>query len=167
MKQISIVFLLLLLSISVISQSKTSATIEAEQSNIEASLLPPLIIKSAKKNFSSIEKKMEELNTPGVSVAVAKDGKLHWAKGYGIANTKTGQKVDNNTLFQAGSISKPLAALAALRLVQDGKLDLDEDVNVYLKTWKVPDSEFTKTEKVTLRRLLTHTAGTTVHGFPG
>ena len=71
------------------------------------------------------------------------------------------------TLFQAGSISKPVAAAGALALVEQGKLALDEDVNQKLKTWKVPDNEFTKTEKVTLRRLMSHTAGLTVHGFPG
>ncbi|HKJ48121.1 MAG TPA: serine hydrolase, partial [Christiangramia sp.] len=95
------------------------------------------------------------------------NGKIKWAKGYGVANTNNGAKVDTNTIFQAASISKPLAALAALQLVENGKLDLDKDVNEYLKDWKVPESEFTKDEKVTLERLLTHTAGMTVHGFPG
>ena len=73
----------------------------------------------------------------------------------------------SRTLFQAGSISKPVAAAGALALVEQGKLALDEDVNQKLKTWKVPDNGFTKTEKVTLRRLMSHTAGLTVHGFPG
>ena len=71
------------------------------------------------------------------------------------------------TLFQAGSISKPVAALAALRLVQEGKLNLDENVNDRLREWKVPENQFTKTEKVTLRRILSHSAGLTVHGFAG
>ena len=71
------------------------------------------------------------------------------------------------TLFQAGSISKPVAATGALSLVEAGKLSLDQDVNQTLKTWKVPENEFTKTEKVTLRRLMSHTAGLTIHGFPG
>ena len=72
-----------------------------------------------------------------------------------------------STLFQAGSISKPVAALGALRLVEQGKLALDEDVNARLTTWKVPENEFTREKKVTLRGLLSHTAGLTVHGFPG
>ncbi len=71
------------------------------------------------------------------------------------------------TLFQAGSISKPVAATGMLALVQQGKLSLDEDVNVKLKTWKVPENEFTKEQRVTLRRLASHSAGLTVHGFPG
>jgi CubicO group peptidase (beta-lactamase class C family) len=75
--------------------------------------------------------------------------------------------VTPRTLFQAASISKPVAALAALRLVEQGLLSLDEDVNARFVSWKVPENEFTKTEKVTLRRLLSHTAGLTVHGFGG
>jgi CubicO group peptidase (beta-lactamase class C family) len=110
---------------------------------------------------------MEHYDVPGVSIAVVKDGKVHWAKGYGLANTETGREVTAQTLFQAGSISKPLAALAALKLWEEGRLDLDTDVNTYLKNWKVPDTIYTVSEKVTMRRLLTHTAGMTVHGFPG
>jgi len=75
--------------------------------------------------------------------------------------------VTPKTLFQAGSISKPVAAAGMLALVQEGKLSLDEDVNQKLKTWKVPENEFTKEQKVTLRRLASHSAGLTVHGFPG
>src|SRR6202021_3358433 len=71
------------------------------------------------------------------------------------------------TLFQAGSISKPLAALAALKLVDAGRLDLDRNVNDYLKSWKLPDNEFTAGHKVTIRNILNHTAGLTVWGFPG
>jgi len=71
------------------------------------------------------------------------------------------------TLFQAGSISKPVAAAGMLALVQQGKLSLDEDVNLKLKSWKVPENEFTREQKVTLRRLASHSAGLTVHGFPG
>ena len=110
---------------------------------------------------------MEYHNIPGVSIAIVKDGKLKWAKGYGIANTNNGNEVTVNTIFQAGSISKPIAALSALKLVENGSIDLDKDVNTYLTDWRIPDSKFTKDEKVTLRRLLTHTAGMTVHGFPG
>ena len=117
-------------------------------------------------NYSILER-MKNYNVPGASIAVVVDGKLEWAKGFGIANSITGQKVDSGTLFQAGSISKPIAALAVLNLVETNNVDLDEDVNLYLKDWKVPGNEFTAEEKVTLRRLLTHTAGTTVHGFPG
>src|ERR1039458_808734 len=90
-----------------------------------------------------------------------------WTKTYGVTEAGTSTPVTPQTLFQAGSISKPVAATGALSLVEHGKLSLDGNVNQYLKTWKVPDNEFTTTQKVTLRRLLSHSAGLTVHGFPG
>ncbi len=73
----------------------------------------------------------------------------------------------SETLFQAASISKPESALAALHLVQEGKLSLDENVNDKLRTWKVPDNQFTAQEKVTVRRILSHSAGITAQGLPG
>jgi CubicO group peptidase (beta-lactamase class C family) len=105
--------------------------------------------------------------TPGVSIAVVEGGKIEWARGYGAASASDGRPVGTGTLFQAASISKPVAAMVALRLVEMGKLSLDEDVNLKLRSWKVPENEFTVKEKVTLRRLLSHMAGLTVHGFPG
>ncbi|MEZ4992817.1 MAG: serine hydrolase domain-containing protein [Saprospiraceae bacterium] len=73
---------------------------------------------------------------PGVSIAVVNNGTLQWAEGYGQANMAAGTDVDVNTLFQAGSISKPVAALAVMKLIAGGPVDLDEDVNTYLKDWK-------------------------------
>ncbi len=110
---------------------------------------------------------MKNHRIPGVSIAIIDDGEIRQAKGYGYTDTSATTPVTTNTLFQAGSISKPVAALGALRLVQDGKLSLDDDVNRRLKDWQVPENEFTRHEKVTLRRILSHCAGLTVHGFPG
>ena len=110
---------------------------------------------------------MREHQVPGVSIAVIRNGKIDWARGFGLADVETGRAVTPQTLFQAASISKPVAATAALSMVQDGLLDLDEDVNLRLKSWKLPSNEFTDEQPVTLRQLLSHTAGTTVHGFPG
>ena len=149
------------------AQTAVSVDIAKEITSIENGLLPKVQVKGETQQPQSIAMLMAEVKVPGISIAVAKDGKLHFAKGYGISNSNTGSKVNENTIFQAGSISKPLAAIAALKLVDEGKVDLDKDINVYLRSWKVPESEFTTKEKVTLRRLLTHTAGTTVHGFPG
>ncbi|RZU39694.1 serine hydrolase [Edaphobacter modestus] len=114
----------------------------------------------------SLEKRMEAMHVPGVSVAVIHDGKLEWARGFGVAKVG-GPAVTAGTMFQAGSISKPVAAMAALRLVQQKKLALDEDVEKELVEWKLPSSEAAHGRPVTLRELLTHTGGTTVHGFPG
>ena len=77
------------------------------------------------------------------------------------------EPVTLDTLFQAGSISKPVTAMAALHFVAAGKWTLDENINNKPISWRVPENEFTTKEKVTLRRLLSHSAGTTVHGFPG
>lgn len=115
----------------------------------------------------NLEELMKIYNVPGLSVAVFNNYKLDWAKGYGVAKEGTANPVTPHTLFPACSISKPISAMAALHLVQEGKLSLDEDVNLKLKSWKVPENQYTARQKVTLRRILTHTAGTTVHGFPG
>jgi CubicO group peptidase (beta-lactamase class C family) len=112
-------------------------------------------------------KLMQVYKVPGLSVAVIDNFQIVWAKAYGVIEAGSNTAVTPKTLFQAGSISKPVAASAALYLVEHGKLALDEDVNQRLKTWKVPENEFTKSEKVTLRRLMSHSAGLTVHGFPG
>jgi CubicO group peptidase (beta-lactamase class C family) len=106
-------------------------------------------------------------HTPGLSVVVADHGRILWAKAYGFADLAAHKKVQPGTLFQAASISKPVAASAAMQLVQEGKLSLDADANTELKSWRIPDSPLTKDAPITLRGLLTHTAGLTVHGFPG
>ena len=135
---------------------------------VENSLQYKICIKGEKEQLMSLADRMQFYKTPAVSVAMIDKGKIAWAKGYGtISFESNAPAVTAETLFQAGSISKPVAAMGALLLVQQGKLSLDEDVNTYLKSWKVPENEFTATEKVTLRRLLSHTAGTSVHGFPG
>ncbi len=115
----------------------------------------------------ALEERMEYHKVPGVSLAVISGGKIVWAGGFGVKEAGTNDSVSVTTLFQAASISKPVAATAMLRLVAEGKVALDTNVNSYLKSWKVPDNRFTTTEKVTLRRLASHSAGLTVHGFPG
>ncbi len=138
-----------------------------EINSIENSLIKNVQIKGDSIQEFNILDRMDFYKVPGVSIAIVENGKIKWAKGYGDANTETGTKVDANTLFQAGSISKPLAALSALKLVENDSLELNKDVNYYLKNWQIPENKFTKTKKVTLEKLLTHTAGMTVHGFPG
>jgi CubicO group peptidase (beta-lactamase class C family) len=115
----------------------------------------------------TLQKLMEVYKVPGLSVAVIDNFRIVWAKGYGVTEAGSPTPVTTKTLFQAGSISKPVAATGALTLVEHGKLSLDEDVNRKLVSWKVPENEFTKDQKVTLRRLMSHSAGLTVHGFPG
>lgn len=110
---------------------------------------------------------MAHYNVPGVSVAVFEGGKLAWARGFGVKKAGGESPVTAETIFQAASISKPVTATATLRLVDRKELSLDADVNTFLTSWKVPENPFTVKEKVTLRRILTHSACTNIHGFPG
>lgn len=110
---------------------------------------------------------MVKQKIPGLSLVVMKNGEIAKVKAYGVMEKGKTSLVTPNTLFQAGSVSKSVAALGALHLVEVGKLSLDADVNASLKTWQVPDNKFTNKSKVTLRYLLSHSAGFTVHGFPG
>ena len=96
-----------------------------------------------------IQEQMAQRQINGLSLAVIQDGKIQ-ARAYGVT-VRGGAPVTKDTLFQAGSISKPVAAMGALELVEQEKLSLDEDVNAKLKTWKVPENPFTQTQKVTLR----------------
>jgi CubicO group peptidase (beta-lactamase class C family) len=113
----------------------------------------------------TLEGAMQKLGVPGVSIAVIKDFEIHWSRGYGVADTANGAKVAPDTLFQAASISKPIAAMAVLKAVQDGRFHLDQDVNSILTSWKVPTGD---RPPVTLRTLLSHTSGSDDgFGFPG
>ncbi|MCL7978076.1 MAG: serine hydrolase [marine benthic group bacterium] len=115
----------------------------------------------------TLGERMDRWNVEAVSVAVIDDYEIAWARAWGVADRETGAPATTETLFQAGSISKPVAATGALRLVENGNLHLDTAVNRYLSSWQLPENEFTEQSPVTIRRLLSHTAGTTVHGFPG
>jgi len=110
---------------------------------------------------------MKHYSVPGVSVAVIDGGEIAWARGYGVAEAGTSNPVTPETLFQAASISKPVAAMAALHMSRYGHFGLDDDVNQKLKSWQVPENEFTRRKPVTLRAILSHSAGLTVHGFAG
>lgn len=114
-----------------------------------------------------IRSQMQKRGIPGLSLAIIQDGKILKVQAYGFIDKDGKVPLTTNTLFQAGSVSKSVAAMGALYLVEQNKLFLDENVNVKLKSWKVPDNEFTTDKKVTLRGILSHTTGLTVHGFPG
>ncbi len=115
----------------------------------------------------TLAERMVLYNVPGLSICVVDDGKIHWNRGYGVANKTTDVRITPSTMFQAASISKPLVAAAVLLAAQSGKIDLDTDVNRYLVSWKLPNNEFTKRSAVTVEYLLSHMGGTTVSGFMG
>lgn len=116
---------------------------------------------------SYVETLMTLNDVPGVSIAIIRNFQIYTLEVYGVKNVTSEDPVTFQTLFQAASISKPVSSMAALKPVQDGKLRLDENINLSLTSWQVTENTHTSDEKVTLRLLMSHTAGTTVHGFRG
>ena len=106
-----------------------------------------------------LAERMAEHNIPGLSIAVINDYKIEWVKSYGHRNINTKEPITLDTIFQAASITKPIMSTLALHFVKKGTLELDEPVNNKLKDWQIPDNEFTKEKPITLRHLLSHTAG--------
>lgn len=132
---------------------------------VENGLMPSVRIQGGP--VWTLQERMEHYGVPGLAIAVFDDYEIEWVKAYGVIDSVSGIPVTEETLFQAASISKPVAAVATLHYVDEGVFDLDADVNTMLRSWKIPENEFTPTEKVTLRRILSHTAGLTVSGFRG
>ncbi len=149
--------------------------IEERISTVENGLSPVVTIAGSERQFSNILSRMADLGIPGCSISVIESGQISWSKSYGVKQSGSDEPITVHTLFQAGSISKPITALGALMLVEQGKLDLDKPVNDYLKAWRgerkidwiIPENELAKKTPVTLRMLLSHRAGLTVAGFPG
>jgi CubicO group peptidase (beta-lactamase class C family) len=113
--------------------------------------------------------RMAHHKVPGVSIAMVNGFQIEWAKGYGVLEAGKDQPVTTETIFQPGSTAKPIVAMAALHYVEAGDLELDSNVNDKLVSWKIPENEFTAQAPVTLRRLLSHSAGipyVTLHGYP-
>jgi len=134
---------------------------------VEAGISRALQVQGREVEGVPILERMAHYRVPGASVAVLDGGRIAWARGYGVADVGAGDPVTPETLFQAASISKPVAAMAALKLVEQGVLDLDAPVNPYLRDWKIPENAVTREHPVTLKHILTHSGGLTVHGFPG
>jgi CubicO group peptidase (beta-lactamase class C family) len=131
-------------------------------SHIEAGLRPSIALANMPVKTESLQDAMTRLKVPGVSVAVIRDGKVAWTRAYGHAWTG-GPAVTPDTLFQAASVSKPVAAMAALLMVEQGRLDLDAPIETALTGWKLPGGA----GKPSARHLLSHTGGMSVSGFPG
>jgi CubicO group peptidase (beta-lactamase class C family) len=133
---------------------------------VERSLVPAILVEGRATDWT-IEQRMARYNVPGLSLALIRDGSIDWTAEYGSTGRTGSGPVTTSTLFQAASLSKPVAALVALKLVQDGRLSLDDDVDRYLRSWRIPENRFTAARPVTLRALLSHSAGVNVSGFPG
>ena len=167
MRNLIFISLLFLLFGCSTKPKKENTELEDKITRIENGLQPNLQIEGDSIPNFNLDERLKELGIPGVSIAVIHNGKLEWAKGYGMADVSENHPVTSETMFLAGSISKPVAGLRAHQLAEAGTIRLDSSVNKYLTSWKLPENEFTEKEKVTTRRILNHTAGLTVWGFPG
>lgn len=109
---------------------------------------------------------MKTKNVPGMAMVVFDKGEIIYKKGIGFANVRAKKRITDETGFNIGSISKLFTAWGVMKLVQDGEIGLDTPVEEYITRWKIPASDF-DSKKVTIRALLSHTAGLSVHGYPG
>ena len=141
-------------------------SIEEKIHDVETHLAPAVQVKDSV-NFWTLAQRMNYYNVPGLTIAVIHNYKIEWARGYGVKDKTTMQPVTTKTLFQAGSVSKSLNAMGILKLAQEKKIDLYADINNYLASWKFPYDSVAKGKKITIAELLSHTAGLTIHGFPG
>lgn len=140
--------------------------IEDSIERVITGLLPETAWEGRWGDAATLDERMTFYKTPGVSIAVIDEYEVVWARGFGVREWGKPDVVRADTVFQAASISKPIFALAVMRLVEDGRLDLDEDINHYLTSWQVPANGSWQ-PRITLRQILSHSAGLTVHGFPG
>lgn len=156
MKNIVSVLLIIALFQSCAEESNTNTTVDLIK-RVESGLTTRVYIEGD--STWSIEERMKHYGIPGVSIAIIHNGEIAWTKAYGVTDTKSQTPVTTQTLFQAAATSMPVTAYGALGLVEQHQLDLDENVNSYLKSWKVPENDFTKKKKVTIKNLLNHSAG--------
>jgi CubicO group peptidase (beta-lactamase class C family) len=134
---------------------------------VEQNLLPAVVEAGIQPSGMSLQDRMSHYLVPGVSIAVINNGQIEWARGFGVTEAGGTRQVTANSVFQAASISKSLAATAVMFMAQSGLIDINREVNDYLTSWKIPDNQYTASQKVLVRHLLSHTGGTTVSGFTG
>lgn len=161
--------LIVLASASIYSLSAlgNSDQIITENQLISEGLQPTVRIIGKPSKVSSLKERMEYYKVPAVSIAFLKDNKISWTHTVGVIDQINNRPIDANTVFQAASISKPVFASVLMKYRQDNNLNLEVDVNRLLKSWQVPAHQWSHKSDVTLRRLLSHSAGTTIHGFAG
>jgi CubicO group peptidase (beta-lactamase class C family) len=164
MRKISLAFLLSLCLIAATAQQQYSRAVNEQIARVEANLWQRMVIDG---KWYTLSERMKHYNVAGLTVAVIDSYQVVWAKAYGYADKKENRKVTTNTMFEPGSISKSLNAVGILQLAQQGKLDLYQDINQYLVSWKFPYDTVSHGRKITTAQLLSHSAGLTVHGFPG
>ena len=161
-KKLKTLSLLLLCSVVLFGQA---TSVKNRIKSVENGLIPYVPVQGFP--AWNIYERMKHYKVPGVSIAVVNNFKVEWAKGYGLADTLKKTPVTPQTMFSAGSISKLVMAAAAFQLIQEQKIGLDEPINQYLKSWKITENDYTRQTPVTLRMLLSHTAGTSQTSYFG
>jgi len=144
------------------AHGQTAQSAQQRMQAVQDHLSRYVVIRDSRNDDMNLASQMKALGVPAVSIAAIRNGAIDWARAYGVSSLQ-GAPVSTETLFGAASISKRVTALGVLKLVEEGRIDLDANVNKYLKRWKVPDNEFTANQKVTVRELLNHTSGIGTH----
>lgn len=168
--QLRLLTIFLCCSIATHSYSQTTTTeqlgsVEERIQKVENSLRPLVTKEDA--SLWNLEAQMQKHKVAGLSIAVIHNNTIDWAKGYGITGNSEQQNVNNQTVFQAASMSKFVNAIAVLRLAAENNINLDEDINQYLTSWQFPYKSNSDSNPITIRQLLSHTAGLSTHGFAG
>jgi len=147
--------------------STHSDDVQSRIADVENSLIAAVTNAGSEPAGMSLSARMQHYQVPGVGIAVINNGRIEWAKGYGVTEADGSRAVSPDTVFQACSVSKPVSVTGIMLLAQSGAIDISRNVNDYLRSWRLADNTFTTTEKATIRRLMSHTGGTNVSGFGG
>ena len=158
----TIAWVWVVLSACSVAQTQTPSSASERRQWVEDHLCHYIVLQSDEHATMTLAEQMAALHVPTVSLAAIRDGRIDWAHSYGVM-ALGGAPATTNTLFGAASISKAVTAVGVLKLAEEGRIDLDADVNQYLKRWKIPENAFTATRKVTVRELLNHTSGIGTH----
>jgi CubicO group peptidase (beta-lactamase class C family) len=134
---------------------------------VEHGLVRAIFLKGQQPEKLSLASRMQFYKVPGAGIAVLDRGRLEWARSYGVRDEHSREPVTEGTIFQAGALGRPVAAAAALELVDKGRLDLDGDVNSRLRRAKVPLSGAGTSGRISLRGLLSQDRAVPAFGLPG
>jgi CubicO group peptidase (beta-lactamase class C family) len=154
-------------SVTATPQTSQKGVEDARMARVLSGLRAPIAIKGQPPERWTLAEGMAQSHLPGISIAVIDNDQIAWARGFGVKQAGTTDLVTASTLFQAQSISKAVTATATLALVNSGLLSLDESPNTYLKSWKLPYNAYQAQERVTIRRMLSHSSGLNVGSFAG
>jgi CubicO group peptidase (beta-lactamase class C family)/thioredoxin-related protein len=163
------IFLQILEKISLQDINNTRIISEAalmKKNQMEQEIIGKVKFLGEPENFRTLSNSMINYNIPGLSLAVINEGKIEWSHTYANDNFPE-QKLNDSTIFQAASLSKPVTVLAALRMYTAGAIDLDENIQNYLKRFIIPQGKQTDDNPVTFRNIFAHTSGLTAGGYQG